>query len=124
MGAQLIHLMVVDDEPMIRELCVDMLAGEGYDVITASNGREAVDLATSRRIDLVLMDIMMPVLDGLTACKMMHEDSRTRNLPVVIMSAAGNVRERMRDVQCLAAAILPKPFDFDELLQTVRYLTA
>lgn len=124
MGAQLIHLMVVDDEPMIRELCVDMLAGEGYDVITASNGREAVDLALSRRIDLVLMDIMMPVLDGLSACKLMHEDSRTRDLPVVIMSAAGNVRDRMREVQCLAAAILPKPFDFDELLRTVRYLTA
>ncbi len=124
MGAKLVYLMVVDDEPMIREICVDILTGEGYSVTTAGNGREAVDLAISRRFDLVLMDIMMPVLDGLSACKMMHEDSRTRNLPVVIMSAAGNVRERMREVQCLAAAILPKPFDFDELLRTVRHLTA
>ncbi len=124
MGAQSLQLMVVDDEAPIREICAEILANEGYAVITAANGREAVDLAVSRRIDLVLMDIMMPVLDGLTACRLMHEDSRTRDLPVVIMSAAGSVREWIRTERCSAAAFLSKPFDFNELLQTVRRLTA
>jgi len=114
--------MVVDDEPAIRELCADMLSGEGYEVATAVNGREAVDMLTRTPADLVLMDIMMPVLDGLSACKLLKADDRTRDIPVVIMSAASNVQSRRAELQCLAAAIVPKPFDFDQLLNTVREL--
>jgi len=116
------HVIVVDDEPSIREICADVLSSEGYQVSTAKNGREAVEIVAQEPVDLVLMDIMMPVMDGLAACKAIKADERTRHVPVVIMSAAHNLRERVGEVQYIAAAIVPKPFDFDQLLDTVERL--
>ena len=118
------HLVVVDDEPSIREICVDVLSSEGYEVSTADNGREAVDLLASKPADLVLMDIMMPVLDGVTACKLLRENEQTRDIPVVIMSASHNIHSQISELQHMASAVVPKPFDFDELLNTVRRFVA
>jgi CheY-like chemotaxis protein len=118
------HLVVVDDEPSIREICVDVLSSEGYEVSTADNGREAVDLLASEPADLVLMDIMMPVLDGVTACKLLRENEQTRDIPVVIMSASHNIHSQISELQHMASAVVPKPFDFDELLNTVRRFVA
>jgi DNA-binding response OmpR family regulator len=117
-------LVVVDDEPHIREICADVLISEGYEVATARNGREALDLLREEPADLVLMDIMMPVLDGVTACKLIRENDQTRHIPVVMMSASHNVHARLDEVQCVAAAVVPKPFDVDHLLATVRLFVA
>lgn len=117
------HLMVVDDEPMIREICADVLSSEGYEVSTAANGQEAVEWLSHHPADLVLMDVMMPVMDGLSACRLIKANARTRDIPVVIMSAATNLRERVGELQCVAEAIVPKPFDLDQLLDTVKRLT-
>ena len=114
------HVLVVDDEAMIREVCADVLSSEGYSVATASNGREALAEVVAHPTDLVLMDIMMPVLDGLAACKQLKQDERTRDIPVVLMSAASSLQSRAAEVQSLAAAIVSKPFDLDLLLQTVE----
>jgi len=114
------HLVVVDDEPSIREICVDVLSSEGYEVSTADNGREAIDLLATESADLVLMDIMMPVMDGVAACKLIRENARTRDIPVVIMSASNNIYSRISELQCVASAVVPKPFDLDQLLATVR----
>jgi len=116
------HVVVVDDEPNIREICADVLSSEGYQVSTAENGQQAVALVTQESVDLVLMDIMMPVMDGLSACKAIKSDERTREVPVVIMSAAPNLRGRVYETQCQAEAVVPKPFDFDQLLDTVERL--
>src|SRR6476469_5911123 len=116
------HVLVVDDEAMIREVCADVLSSEGYSVVTASNGREAVNELIAHPTNLVLMDIMMPVLDGLTACKELKEDARTSAIPVVLMSAASNLQARAAEVHCLADAIVSKPFDLDQLLYTVGQL--
>jgi CheY-like chemotaxis protein len=118
------RVLVVDDEALIREVCADVLSSEGYTVATARNGREALDELTLRPANLVLMDIMMPVLDGLMACKELKEDARTCNIPVVLMSAAGNLKARAAEVNCLADAIVSKPFDLDQLLLTVEQLVA
>jgi len=123
-GRRLPHLVVVDDEPSIREICVDVLSSEGYEVSTADNGREAVDLLASEPADLVLMDIMMPVMDGVAACKLIRENEQTRDIPVVIMSASNNIHSRISELQCVASAVVPKPFDFDQLLDTVRRFVA
>ncbi len=116
------HVVVVDDEPMIREICADILEDEGYAVSTAGNGREAVDLVTNDAADLVLMDIMMPVMDGISACRALQADARTRDIPIVVMSAAANLRLHAPDLGCGVAAVVPKPFDFDELLAIVARL--
>ena len=123
-GPRLPHLIVVDDEPSIREICVDVLSSEGYEVSTADNGREAVDLLATHPADLVLMDIMMPVMDGVAACKLIRENARTRDIPVVIMSASSNIHGRISELQCMASAVVPKPFDLDQLLATVRRFVA
>ncbi|HUS16236.1 MAG TPA: response regulator [Chloroflexia bacterium] len=116
------RLLVVDDDPAIREVCVDLLSGEGYEVTSVSNGREAVDQLAAEPSDLVLMDLMMPELDGVTACKLIKANARTKNIPVIIMSAGDNLRARTRELQGIAAAIVSKPFDFDDLLLTVQQL--
>src|SRR5690242_18703604 len=103
------HVIVVDDEPNIREICADVLSSEGYHVSTAENGEEAVALLTQEPVDLVLMDIMMPVMDGLAACKAIKSNERTRGIPVIMMSAATNLRGRLAEVQCVAEAVVPKP---------------
>lgn len=118
------HLIVVDDEAAIRSVCADILSDAGYAVSTAENGREVLELLAREPADLVLMDVMMPVLDGLTACKLLKQDARTRDIPVVIMSAATNIQSRIAAEQCIASAVVPKPFDFDELLDTVKSLVA
>jgi CheY-like chemotaxis protein len=123
-GPRLPHLIVVDDEPSIREICVDVLSSEGYEVSTADNGREAVDLLATHPADLVLMDIMMPVMDGVAACKLIRENAQTRDIPVVIMSASSNIHSRISELQCMASAVVPKPFDLDQLLDTVRRFVA
>ncbi|HUS17820.1 MAG TPA: response regulator [Chloroflexia bacterium] len=119
-----LHLVVVDDEPAIRSVCADILSDAGYMVSTAENGREVLALVAREPVDLVLMDVMMPVLDGLTTCKLLKQDARTRHIPVVIMSAATNIQSRLCAEHCIASAVVPKPFDFDELLDTVKSLVA
>jgi CheY-like chemotaxis protein len=124
MGMKNVQLMIVDDEPAIREMCADLLECEGYQVVTATNGLEAVHKLAEEPVDLVLMDIMMPVLDGLTACRLIRADDRLQHVPVVMMSAATNLRTYVGEAQQVASAFIPKPFDFDQLIQTVKQFTA
>ena len=108
-------VMVVDDEPSIRDLIVAVLEDEGYDVVAATNGRRALELMPSERPDLVIMDIMMPEMDGREAYRRLRDLPDLAQTPVVLMSAAtapGRLGPR-------AAAFLPKPFDLDHLLTTV-----
>jgi len=124
MAMKNVQLMVVDDEPAIREMCADLLECEGYQVVTAANGLEAVHKLAEAPVDLVLMDMMMPVLDGLTACRLIRADQRLQDLPVVMMSAATNLCAYVGESQQVASAFIPKPFDFEQLIQTVRQFTA
>jgi two-component system response regulator MprA len=119
-----VQLLIVDDEPAIREMCADLLECEGYQVVTAANGLEAVNRLAEAPVDLVLMDMMMPVLDGLTACRLIRADRRLHNLPVVMMTAATNMPTYVGEAQQVASAFIPKPFDFEQLIQTVRHFTA
>ena len=108
-------ILVVDDEPAIRELIVAVLEDEGYEAIGAGSGSRALELLPDERPDLVLMDIMMPEMDGREALRRMRERPDLASIPVVMMSAAfapDRVGQRV-------AAFLPKPFDLDHLLETV-----
>jgi len=99
-------------------ICSLILESEGYSVEAARNGSEAVDKLQDNDIDLMLLDVMMPVLDGLSVCKMVKRDPRTKNLPVVLISASSVLREKGRG---LADAVIEKPFDIDHLLTTVGH---
>src|SRR4051794_26327334 len=93
---QMPKVLVVDDDPDLVAICSLILESEGYSVEAARNGSEAVDKLQDNDIDLMLLDVMMPVLDGLSVCKMVKRDPRTKNLPVVLISASSVLREKGR----------------------------
>jgi len=115
-GAATGTILIVDDEVVIAEAVAAVLQDEGYRVATASNGREGLNLAAELRPDLVLVDMMMPVMDGEEMCRRLRENPATRDIPVVVMSA---VHRSLRDLPFDHAAFLPKPFDLDTLLDTI-----
>lgn len=112
-------VLVVDDDPAILEICSDLLQTEGYAVAVASNGQQALEQVGRERPAVVLMDIMMPVLDGVTACSRLKADPRTATIPVVLMSARTNLNRQNRDLAA-ADALVAKPFDIDHLLTTLH----
>jgi len=113
-------VMVVDDEPSIRDLIVAVLEDEGYAVVAATNGRRALELMPSERPDLVIMDIMMPEMDGREAYRRLRDLPDLAHTPVVMMSAAV-APDRLTP---RVAAFLAKPFDLDLLLTTVARVLA
>ncbi|WP_051940080.1 response regulator transcription factor [Phaeacidiphilus oryzae] len=114
------HILVVDDEPALRDALESSLAFEGYQVSTASDGIEALDAIAERQPDLVLLDIMMPRLDGLTAVRRLR--GRGDHVPVLMLTARDAVGDRVTGLDVGADDYLPKPFELDELLARVRAL--
>lgn len=113
-------ILVVDDEPAIRELIVAVLEDEGYNAIGAGSGLRALELMPDERPDLVLMDIMMPEMDGREALRRMRDRPDLAAIPVVMMSAAfapNRIGQRV-------SGFLPKPFDLNHLLTTVAQILA
>jgi CheY-like chemotaxis protein len=109
-----VTVVVVDDECPILELLQEVLEAEGYAVVTAVDGMTALELVRTVRPALVLTDIMLPRMDGLTLCARLQADPQTAHLPVLLMSAG---RTLPRDVPC--AGFVAKPFSLDELLAAV-----
>lgn len=110
-------ILIVDDDLGIRALLNEILLDEGYEILQAGNGAEAVEIARAEQPDLILMDLMMPVLDGAEATAILKRDPRTRRIRIIVMSAGRNVHRQMDDV--LADRFLAKPFDLDRLLADV-----
>ena len=110
-------ILIVDDEPRYLRLMEVNLVTEGYQVIKATNGQEAVDLVAARHPDLVLLDVMMPVLDGFGACERIREFS---NIPIIIVTARGSENDRVRGLDLGADDYIIKPFSATELLARVR----
>ena len=109
-------LLVVDDEPRIRELIRKYAVFEGYEVVEACNGMEAVDLCRSRSFDLVIMDVMMPELDGFSACR---EIRKTSQVPMLMLSARGEEYDRIHGFELGVDDYVVKPFSPRELIMRV-----
>lgn len=110
-------VLVVDDDPAIRELLTDLLRAEGYRVIEAVNGAEAVDAARGFLPAVVLIDLMMPVMSGAEATHILKSDPSTAGIPVLAMSAGRNLSAVVLDIP--ADGFVPKPFDLTELVSTI-----
>jgi DNA-binding response OmpR family regulator len=109
-------ILVVDDESSISGLLDTLLTMEGYHVITASNGREALERLAEGTIHLVLSDIMMPIMRGDELCFAMQTHADHHSIPIVLMSAVG---EAALQVECTFTILIHKPFNFDTILNTV-----
>ena len=112
-------VLVVDDEFAITEILSGVLEDVGYRVATAGNGREGLERLPEVRPDIVICDVMMPVLDGRELCRALQANPATRGIPVVLMSAVseGSVR-----ATCTYAAFISKPFDLDTVLDVIARL--
>jgi CheY-like chemotaxis protein len=112
-------VLIADDEPGVRRLLREILNRE-YDVLEAQNGREAVAMTVEQRPDVVLLDMMMPEMDGLTACGMIKKEGVTRAIPVIIVSAvAYDLNKKLARDGAGASAYVTKPFTRAALLATV-----
>ncbi|WP_026213803.1 response regulator transcription factor [Nonomuraea coxensis] len=114
------RLLVVDDEPALREALQSSLEFEGYKVVTANDGQAALDELARASYDAVLLDVMMPRLDGLTACRRLR--SSGNHIPVLMLTARDAVGDRVSGLDAGADDYLVKPFELDELLARVRAL--
>lgn len=112
-------ILVVEDELAIADMLSTLLADEGYEVLIAGNGREGLALVAQEHPDLVLSDVMMPILDGREMCRLIRAEPEYGDIPVVLMSAA---RDGAMSFECGQAAFLSKPFDLDRLLGLVLEL--
>ncbi len=114
-------ILLVDDEYAIVETLRDVLEWEGYRVLAASNGCEALEVMDHARPDIVLMDLMMPIMDGAEALRRIRQRSEYADIPVVILTAAPkSILQKPTPIP--ASAFLAKPFELAKLLDTVSRL--
>jgi DNA-binding response OmpR family regulator len=113
-------ILIVDDEPYILNILDFSLDAEGYRVLQASDGEEAMRMAQEQTPDLVVMDVMMPRLDGFETCKRLKEDVRTADIPVVLLTARNSREDRSRGEAVKADGYITKPFSPQRLLDTVQ----
>lgn len=115
------RILVADDVPANVRLLEAVLATQGYEVVTAADGNEALETIAARQPDLVLLDVLMPVLDGYQVCNLLRADPTTAVLPVVMVTSSEG-QEKTRAIAAGADDFIPKPFDHEELLVRVRSL--
>ena len=114
-------VLVVDDDPDILDAICDILEGEGYRVARARHGVEALERVEAEPPAIILLDLMMPVMDGLAFAQALRELPGKEDIPIVVISADGNP-QRAASVE--AAGYLAKPFDIDALLSQVAQMTS
>ncbi len=115
------RILIVDDEAAVADLIEAVLVGEGYTVAIARDGVQGILLARDWKPDLVLMDIMLPGIDGTTAIRRLKSDPATAELPIVAMSAGRTIRRQSNELADADAA-LAKPFDIEALLAQIEFL--
>lgn len=113
-------LLVVDDEQAVRESLRRSLTFNGYEVLLADNGAAALEMIHKEQPDLVILDVMMPILDGLEVCRTLRSGGDNR--PILVLTARDGVSDRVAGLDAGADDYLPKPFALEELLARVRSL--
>ena len=111
-------ILVVDDDPAINKLLKNLLSGKGYKIIVAENGGEAIDLVKAHRPDLIVLDILLPEINGYDICRSLKFDSPYKDIPIVLLT----VRDREIDPrigQMMGIDYVQKPFNSEEFLAKI-----
>jgi two-component system alkaline phosphatase synthesis response regulator PhoP len=116
------RILVVDDEPHIVTMLKSRLTANGYEVITAVDGQEALEKARNEIPELVILDLMLPRLDGFKVCRMLKFDEKYRHIPVIMFSARAQKSDQEMGMETGADAYVVKPFRPEELLGKIREL--
>ncbi len=117
-------ILVVDDEPPIREILKFQLENAGFEVACATDGQEGLDTVRTFMPDLVLLDLMIPQMDGYEVCRRLKGDYGTRHIPVIILTARGELDEKLKGLENGANDYVTKPFSMPELLMRVKNVLA
>lgn len=113
-------VLIVDDEPFNIDVLEQALDGTNYQVITATNGQEAWAKIQSEQPDLILLDLMMPVMDGFAVLAKVKEDSMLRDIPIIIVSAEQDSKSVVKGIKQGAEDYLTKPVNTDQFVQKVK----
>jgi adenylate cyclase len=116
-------VLIVDDEESNRLLLCDPLVAHGYEIIEAENGEQALERVAQRPPDVILLDVMMPRIDGFEVCRRLKKDARTAHIPILIITALSERMERMMGIAAGANDFLTKPVDLQELILRVSNAT-
>lgn len=114
------HVLIIEDDPTVADMLVMVLEVEGFDVTVAADGREGLELTRHRRPDVILLDVMMPVVDGWAVAEHIRQDPHLATIPIVFCTAKADDASTWRGWKLGAASYVTKPFDNDVL---VRELT-
>ena len=116
------NILVVDDSPTERHVLVELLTNNGYKVITAENGEEGVEKAKNELPDLILMDVVMPGLNGYQATRTLSRDEETKHIPIIVCTSKGQETDKIWGLRQGAIDYLVKPLNGQELLQRIAAL--
>ncbi len=116
------RILVIDDDPAISDLVSINLEMAGYDVSQAADGVKGQALAVQLQPDLIMLDLMLPNVDGFTICQRLRRDDRTSDIPVLMLTALGQIQDKINGFNAGADDYLTKPFDVEEMLARVRAL--
>jgi len=115
-----LRILVVDDEPDIVELVTYNLKKEGFDVSSAFDGEAALSKIKKETFDFIILDLMLPGIQGMELCRMIRNDPRTRNIPIIMLTAKGEEVDRILGLEIGADDYMTKPFSPRELIARVR----
>lgn len=115
-------VLVVDDEVNITQILEFSIGSEGYEVLSASNGEEAVEKARREQPDLIILDIMMPRIDGYETCRILKSNPLTKNIPVVLLTAKGRDIDKRLGYEVGATDYIIKPFSPSKLIERIHEL--
>ena len=122
MGEEKPLILLVDDEPDLVELVSQRLQATGYDVMTACDGQQALDQVKKKRPDLIILDLMLPKLDGYKVCRLLKFDERYKRIPILIFTARAQEEDIKLATECGADEYLTKPFEAKILLEKLKGL--
>ena len=113
-------VLVVDDDRNAVEILYRMLQKEGFEVLRAHGGPQAIEIATAQPVDVILLDVMMPQMDGFQVCAVLRGQERTRDIPVILLTAKDDMETRARGMKLAVSEYLTKPVNKLELLPRVQ----
>ena len=114
------RILLVDDEPDFVETVEFFLSGSDYQVFVAKNGKQALEQVKMNKPDLVLLDVMMPEMDGLEACKRLKKDSTTNSIPIIMLTAKGRKEDVVDALAAGANSYIVKPFNLSDLVERIE----
>src|SRR3989338_2575245 len=113
-------ILVVEDEPHISKLVKYIMEKNGFEVLQAYVGQEGIEMAKKEKPNLIILDVMMPNMDGFEVARRLSSDGKTKDIPIIMLSSAAQFKDKMKGIDSAAIDYITKPFDKDELVEKVK----